>query len=642
MIAPSTPAGLFNLGRADTDAACTVAGARHAADTGTQGDAAVSFASLLLALLGGAPEVHVEAAATAAQGTDGAEDTGRTQTTDAEGGDGASAATDGIAGGSSLRGDASPAPLGSRADALGRVGRDVQTDTANDGTSVEAIGSGDDAAAPRGPTQVELHEAARPARTPKIAAVREDTRGDASVDAIAGDASTAPEATATKRTSRRDTAAGAGQAPDPRGEQAPSAPPPAASASAAAAADVRTVDRAMSHLDPEMREKVQRVIERMASEHGSDVVLQEGQRTPERQAWLYEQGRSRPGPVVTWTKSSMHSKGLAADLKVEDAGVGTRPYEVLQQVAKEEGLSVLGMKDPGHVELRAEGSDGTDSDAGETKPQTPTSRIAAARAATPAAPAHAGAARAARVADVARPAHVAARVAPTAHAATSARAATSAYAQAASGSHARPAQRTDDKAVEPARQDGTISAQQPRSAPQQGGTRQVAGPTGPAPALPMERIEKMVEAMEARDAALGPGARRVSVRLDGTAGPVERVQVQMLDKALRSQVTVGDARLAARLKDSTTELLRTLERGGYDARSIDVKNTARVPGTQEVLAAAARGENVTEAVRTLFASDHGTGRDAPDGRTGRDDGGDPRRQDGTAHHSRRDNRRKDR
>ncbi len=236
---------------------------------------------------------------------------------------------------------------------------------------------------------------------------------------------------------------------------------------------------------------------------------------------------------------------------------------------------------------------------------------------------------------MARPAQVAARVAPTAHAATTA------YAHAATSAAGRAAPRAEEKPADRGHEEAAASAQQPRPAPPQGGVQEVAGPSATAPARPLERIERMVEAMEARDATLGPGARRVSVRLDGTAGPVQRVQVQMLDRALRSTVTVDDAQLAARLKDSTSELLRTLERGGYEARSIDVKNTARVQGTHEVLGVAARSENVTEAVRTLFASDHGAGRDGRDGKGGRE-GSDPHRQDGPAHHSRRDNRRKDR
>jgi hypothetical protein len=392
----------------------------------------------------------------------------------------------------------------------------------------------------------------------------------------------------------------------------------------------------MAKLDPEMRAKVERVMERMATEHGSDVVLLEGLRTPERQAWLYAQGRSRPGPVVTWTTSSKHSQGLAADLKVTDAGGQARPYEALQRVATEEGLRVLGMKDPGHVELRPDGAEG-EADAEPPAP-TPSSRSGTTRVAAPAEPARVAAARAAQVAHVARTATVTAPVAGAAYAATTA------YASATASAHsgvrsgaARPA----PKVAESGHEEIAVPVQEARTVPVQAGAGEVSAPDAAASAQPLERIERLLEVMEARDAVLGPGARRVSVRLDGTAGPVERVQVQMLDRALSGTVSVDDATLAARLRDTTTELMRTLERGGYDARSIDVASTARAQATHEVLGVAGRSESMADTVRALFATHAGGGREGQDGRSGRG-GGDPRGQDGLAHQSRRDDRRKDR
>lgn len=52
----------------------------------------------------------------------------------------------------------------------------------------------------------------------------------------------------------------------------------------------------------------------------TDFMVLEGVRTPERQMELYAQGRTAPGPVVTWTKVSNHFKnkntgfGHAVDL----------------------------------------------------------------------------------------------------------------------------------------------------------------------------------------------------------------------------------------------------------------------------------------------------------------------------------------
>lgn len=103
-------------------------------------------------------------------------------------------------------------------------------------------------------------------------------------------------------------------------------------------------------LHPELLARLQRVMERMKAE-GFDVEIAEGFRTPERQAALFAQGRTAPGPVVTWTRDSQHTQGLAADVVInggyEDAGA----YLRFAQLAREEGLKSLAPLDPGHVEL---------------------------------------------------------------------------------------------------------------------------------------------------------------------------------------------------------------------------------------------------------------------------------------------------
>ncbi|HEY5086933.1 MAG TPA: M15 family metallopeptidase, partial [Gemmatimonadaceae bacterium] len=91
----------------------------------------------------------------------------------------------------------------------------------------------------------------------------------------------------------------------------------AAAAEARAAAAGTPVDSANSDsdaLNPDFRARLGRVITRMHDEYGKDVQLVEGFRTQSRQDFLYDQGRTRPGNVVTWTKSSKHTLGLAADV----------------------------------------------------------------------------------------------------------------------------------------------------------------------------------------------------------------------------------------------------------------------------------------------------------------------------------------
>lgn len=45
-----------------------------------------------------------------------------------------------------------------------------------------------------------------------------------------------------------------------------------------------------------------------------DFSVIQGLRTKEQQAELYAQGRTKPGPVVTWTMNSRHLTGHAVDL----------------------------------------------------------------------------------------------------------------------------------------------------------------------------------------------------------------------------------------------------------------------------------------------------------------------------------------
>jgi len=111
-------------------------------------------------------------------------------------------------------------------------------------------------------------------------------------------------------------------------------------------------------LVPEFRHRIDRVISRMESEYGHEVKLVEGYRSPDRQRAIYAQGRTQPGPVATWTQESLHSQGRAADLIVDGGWDSPEGFARLQQVAKEEGLGVLGSKDPGHLELPGDGSSG--------------------------------------------------------------------------------------------------------------------------------------------------------------------------------------------------------------------------------------------------------------------------------------------
>jgi peptidoglycan LD-endopeptidase CwlK len=73
-------------------------------------------------------------------------------------------------------------------------------------------------------------------------------------------------------------------------------------------------DTDLSHLHPAFRQSVQQVLQQCAQEQLPFRVF-EAYRSPHRQAFLYAQGRTRPGSIVTYAQpwSSYHQYGLAAD-----------------------------------------------------------------------------------------------------------------------------------------------------------------------------------------------------------------------------------------------------------------------------------------------------------------------------------------
>ncbi|MBI2406720.1 MAG: hypothetical protein HYV19_00265 [Gemmatimonadetes bacterium] len=112
----------------------------------------------------------------------------------------------------------------------------------------------------------------------------------------------------------------------------------------------RSVVRDLDVLAPAFRRPLSRVITRLRDE-GYDVRVNETVRSQARQETLYAQGRTAPGPIVTWTRRSHHRDGTAADLVVDNTSSSGRGYERLRAIAAEEGLRTLGRRDPGHVEL---------------------------------------------------------------------------------------------------------------------------------------------------------------------------------------------------------------------------------------------------------------------------------------------------
>ncbi|MCG8467965.1 MAG: hypothetical protein MJB57_07095 [Gemmatimonadetes bacterium] len=115
--------------------------------------------------------------------------------------------------------------------------------------------------------------------------------------------------------------------------------------------EVGAVNRSLDEVSRELKRRVEIVQDRMLSEFGHTVRVVETHRSQERQAELYAQGRTKPGPIVTWTEHSAHTEGLAVDVIVDGGYDDDLAYERLQRIAREEGLKTLGPSDRGHLEL---------------------------------------------------------------------------------------------------------------------------------------------------------------------------------------------------------------------------------------------------------------------------------------------------
>lgn len=112
-------------------------------------------------------------------------------------------------------------------------------------------------------------------------------------------------------------------------------------------------------LHPKVRKAVVQVYVQLQSE-GIPFRIYEAFRYPERQADLYAQGRTKPGPVVTYAKpwSSYHQYGLATDFVLftngnwswDDKGNNSDLWKRLHQLGAEEGLMRLEFEVP-HLQV---------------------------------------------------------------------------------------------------------------------------------------------------------------------------------------------------------------------------------------------------------------------------------------------------
>lgn len=379
---------------------------------------------------------------------------------------------------------------------------------------------------------------------------------------------------------------------------AESARPAFAAAVTRSAADVTTAVRDTDALAPAFRARLERVIDRMRDEFGHDVQVVETVRSADRQEHLYAQGRSRPGPVVTWTLDSAHRSGEAADVIIDGQWHNPQGYSRLHVIAQEEGLRTLGMRDPGHLELRGSAVDGERALASHAHEHAAHAPTATSNAGGVAAVARvASVARVAQVAQVARvgssglaravdrvgreagmPAASAMDTVPGAAVRTAALAGAAARQGDGQGGGAqRDARNPDprDVAARPARASAldTLSAVGALSPTAtrilEGDTLKVAMPVGTDSAARAEAIAVLREDAPVR------ALSSLTMQLDSPDGP-EQIRVTLRGGVVDTQVITSNGALADRLRMQTADLQDALGRHGLDTEKVKVQQTARV------------------------------------------------------------------
>lgn len=361
-----------------------------------------------------------------------------------------------------------------------------------------------------------------------------------------------------------------------------------ATANATSAADVTTPVRTTDALAPELRRKLERVMERMKGEYGHDVTVVETARSQERQDHLFEQGRTRPGAVVTWTRDSAHTRGEAVDVIIDGTYNNADGFARLQRIAKEEGLRTLGVRDPGHLELAGSGamSNGADSAAMKTVQATP---LIANPAGASGVARVAGAAHVAGVARVAEPGSArgsdramqnvayTATSAPTTGPA-SANGQGNAFGRGERDEQGRP---TNDgrKLGQSSRDTQTPAMGSVMGAPQiqtQSNTDSAA--TVNAPGAGVSSADRVANLQDLRDSTPAGAVSRLTLNVDTPDGGQDRITVDLRGASVGTQIST-DASNAERLRMRTAELQDALGRHGLESDSVHISGTARTEST---------------------------------------------------------------
>jgi uncharacterized protein YcbK (DUF882 family) len=387
-------------------------------------------------------------------------------------------------------------------------------------------------------------------------------------------------------------------------------------AALAGAPDPATVQRSLDLLDPEFESKLKRVIERMESEFGHKVQVTETFRSQERQNFLYEQGRSRAGNVVTWTRASNHTLGRAADVLIDGSYDNPKGYARLAEIAAEEGLRTLGPRDPGHVELPGSSRGRStpaatfaQATAAETQPKwepklevapQPARQVGLARVAEVARVADV--AQVAQVASVARVATVANPAAPGMQGATvlAARSARTRDVDAGSartldavqalhqamGNHQGIAALRSELGRAFTGEGGSGSGEGERSSQDSGVFRGEGSllPRGTFQNAVNEVLatsgtngaERAARILELQDGAAAGPMSHVMLRVDNPSGGEDRIRIDLRGSSVDARIDMSNVGEAERVTARLGELRSTLERHGLEAESLRVRSTSAI------------------------------------------------------------------
>lgn len=111
------------------------------------------------------------------------------------------------------------------------------------------------------------------------------------------------------------------------------------------------IDKDINNLSPNFKAKLELFLQE-AKEKGFNIMIFEWKRSKERQQQLYNQGRTTPWKIVTWTLQSNHLTWNAADIVFNNnwQPSWSGDYDSLITIAKKYGIRNLKPKEVCHFE----------------------------------------------------------------------------------------------------------------------------------------------------------------------------------------------------------------------------------------------------------------------------------------------------